>query len=58
MWSMCYDVSMFELFLAETVIFIFLLFFSSSFLVVKTRLQTINKAKGEKEYAGIVDCFR
>ena len=26
-------------------------------IVVKTRLQTINKAHGEKTYKGIVDCL-
>ncbi|GAB1603017.1 mitochondrial glutamate carrier 1-like isoform X1 [Argonauta hians] len=28
------------------------------FDVIKTRLQTLKKAEGEKEYSGIVDCFR
>jgi len=27
-------------------------------IVVKTRLQTLNKGKGEKTYNGIMDCFR
>ena len=29
----------------------------SSFTVVKTRLQTLQKAQGEQAYSGIADCF-
>ena len=27
-----------------------------NFLVIKTRIQTTNKAPGEKTYSGILDC--
>ena len=32
-------------------------FLHSSDTVVKTRLQTLQKGQGERQYAGILDCF-